>query len=274
LNQFNLENAPLVSFIPRVKVVILAGGLGSRLSEETTVRPKPMVEIGGLPILWHILKGYDHHGFNKFVIALGYKGEFIKDYFLRYRMLSSNLSLDLSSGKCESFCEPVENWKLHLVDTGKDSLTGGRLHRLEPLLKPHGTFMLTYGDGVCDVDIRKLVEFHKQHGKLATVTAVRPPARFGTMEFDGDRVSDFKEKPQTEGGWINGGFFVFEPGIFDFLHGDKTVLEEKPLEQLARQGQLMAYKHNDFWQCMDTVRDKNRLEELWQTDRAPWKVWA
>lgn len=274
MNQFNLENNPPVSFIPGVKVVILAGGLGSRLSEETTVRPKPMVEIGGLPILWHILKGYEHHGFNDFVIALGYKGEFIKDYFLRYRMLSSNLSLDLSSGKCESFCEPVENWKLHLVDTGKDSLTGGRLHRLEPLLKPHGTFMLTYGDGVCDVDIRKLVEFHKQHGKLATVTAVRPPARFGTMEFDGDRVSDFKEKPQTEGGWINGGFFVFEPGIFDFLHGDKTVLEEKPLEQLARQRQLMAYKHNDFWQCMDTVRDKNRLEELWQTDRAPWKVWA
>jgi glucose-1-phosphate cytidylyltransferase len=273
LNQFNLENAPLVSFIPRVKVVILAGGLGSRLSEETTVRPKPMVEIGGLPILWHILKGYEHHGFNDFVIALGYKGEFIKDYFLRYRMLSSNLSLDLSSGKCESFCEPVENWKLQLVDTGKDSLTGGRLHRLEALLKPHGTFMLTYGDGVCNVDIRKLLKFHQKHGKLATMTAVRPPARFGTMEFDGDRVSDFKEKPQTEGGWINGGFFVFEPGIFDFLHGDKTVLEEKPLEQLAKQGQLMAFKHSDFWQCMDTVRDKNRLEELWQTNHAPWKIW-
>jgi glucose-1-phosphate cytidylyltransferase len=269
-----LKPARQFRLFPRVKVVILAGGLGSRLSEETTVRPKPMVEIGGLPILWHILKGYSHHGFHDFVIALGYKGEFIKDYFLRYRMLSSNLSVDLASGKVESSGEPAENWKLQLVDTGKDSLTGGRLHRLESLLKPHGTFMLTYGDGVCNVDIRKLVEFHRQHGKLATMTAVRPPARFGTMVFDGDRVTDFKEKPQTEGGWINGGFFVFEPGIFDFLYGDKTVLEDKPLEQLAKQGQLMAYKHDDFWQCMDTIRDKNRLEELWQTDHAPWKVWA
>ena len=261
-------------FIRGVKVVILAGGLGSRLSEETTVRPKPMVEIGGYPILWHILKGYAQHGFHDFVLALGYKGEFIKDYFLRYRMLSSNLSVDLASGKVESTGEPAENWKLQLVDTGKDTLTGGRLHRLEPLLRPHGTFMLTYGDGVCNVDVRRLLEFHKRHGKLATMTAVRPPARFGTMQFDGDRVTEFKEKPQTEGGWINGGFFVLEPGIFDFLAGDKTVLEEKPLEQLANQGQLMAFKHEGFWQCMDTIRDKSRLEELWQSGHAPWKIWS
>ncbi len=259
---------------PGVKVVILAGGLGSRLSEETTLRPKPMVEIGGYPILWHILKGYAHHGFNDFAIALGYKGEFIKDYFLRYRMLSSNLDIDLASGKVESSGEPPENWRLQLVNTGKDTLTGGRLHRLESLLRPHGTFMLTYGDGVCNVDIRKVLEFHKRHGKLATMTAVRPPARFGTMNFDGDRVTEFKEKPQTEGGWINGGFFVFEPAIFDFLSGDKTVLEQKPLEDLARQSQLMAFKHDGFWQCMDTIRDKNLLEELWQTQAPPWKVWS
>ena len=271
--QFNLEKTPPVAFTPRVKVVILAGGLGSRLSEETTLRPKPMVEIGGYPILWHILKGYAHHGFNDFAIALGYKGEFIKDYFLRYRMLSSNLSIDLASGKVESSGAPAENWKLQLVDTGKDTLTGGRLHRLESFLRPHGTFMLTYGDGVCNVDVRKVLAFHKAHGKLATMTAVRPPARFGTMNFDGDRVTEFKEKPQTEGGWINGGFFVFEPGVFDFLSGDKTVLEQKPLENLARQSQLMAFKHDGFWQCMDTIRDKNLLEELWQSGHAPWKVW-
>ncbi|MFO1489149.1 MAG: glucose-1-phosphate cytidylyltransferase [Verrucomicrobiota bacterium] len=257
-----------------MKVVILAGGLGSRLSEETTVRPKPMVEIGGFPILWHILKGYAHHGFNDFAIALGYKGELIKDYFLHYRTRNSNLAIDLATGHCRSSGEPAENWKLDLVDTGKDTLTGGRLHRLEPLLRPHGTFMLTYGDGVCNVDVRKLLEFHKSHGKLATVTAVRPPARFGTMEFDGERVTEFKEKPQTEGGWINGGFFVFEPGIFDFLSGDKTILEQKPLENLARQNQLMAFKHDGFWQCMDTIRDKNLLEELWQGNHAPWRTWA
>jgi glucose-1-phosphate cytidylyltransferase len=257
-----------------VKVVILAGGLGSRLSEETTLRPKPMVELGGFPILWHILKGYSHFGFNEFVVALGYKGEFIKDYFLHYRTRNSNLTIDLASGKVDSSGDFKETWNLQLVDTGKDTLTGGRLHRLEKFLRPHGTFMLTYGDGVSNVDVRKLMEFHKQHGKLATVTAVRPPARFGTMEFDGDRVAEFKEKPQTEGGWINGGFFVFEPDVFDFLNGDHTVLEDKPLEQLAKQGQLMAYKHSDFWQCMDTVRDKNRLEELWHTANPPWKTWA
>ena len=232
-----------------------------------------MVEIGGYPILWHILKGYSHFGFNEFVIALGYKGEFIKDYFLRYRSLSSDLTLDLATGHVQSAGEPRENWKLHLVDTGKDSLTGGRLHRLEALMRGQGTFMLTYGDGVSDVDIRALLEFHRKHGKIATVTAVRPAARFGTMEFDGDRVAEFQEKPQTEGGWINGGFFVFEPAVFDYLSGDLTVLEEKPLEKLARDGQLMAYKHRGFWQCMDTVRDRARLEEMWQGVNPPWKKW-
>jgi glucose-1-phosphate cytidylyltransferase len=270
---FDLESNPPVSFIPFVKVVILAGGLGSRLSEETTLRPKPMVEVGGFPILWHILKGYARHGFSDFLIAVGYKGEHIKDYFLRYRTLSSDLTVDLATGKSESHGQPIENWKVQLVDTGKDSMTGGRLHRLESWLRPTGTFMLTYGDGVSNVDVTRLLEFHRRHGKLATVTAVRPPARFGTMEFDGDRVSEFKEKPQTEGGWINGGFFVFEPGVFDYLSGDQTVLEDKPLEKLARDGQLMAFKHEDFWQCMDTVRDKNRLEELWHTNQAPWKTW-
>lgn len=256
-----------------MNVVILAGGLGARLAEETVVRPKPMVEIGGLPILWHILKFYSHHGFHDFTIALGYKGEMIKDYFLRYRLLAGDLKIDLATGRHESASEPPENWRLSLVDTGKDTLTGGRLHRLEKHLRPRGAFMLTYGDGVSDVDLAKLLAFHRAHGKLATVTAVRPPARFGTMEFDGARVSNFKEKPQTEGGWINGGFFVFEPGVFDFLDGDRTVLEEKPLERLAAEGQLMAYKHEGFWQCMDTVRDRNRLEELWQTNQAPWKQW-
>lgn len=256
-----------------MNVVILAGGLGTRLAEETVVRPKPMVEIGGLPILWHILKSYSHHGFEDFTLALGYKGETIKDYFLRYRLLAGDLRIDLATGRHETAAAPPENWKLNLVDTGRDTLTGGRLHRLEKQLRPHGTFMLTYGDGVSDVDLTRLLAFHRAHGKLATVTAVRPPARFGTMEFDGDRVVNFKEKPQTEGGWINGGFFVFEPGVFDFLDGDRTVLEEKPLERLAAGGQLMAFKHEGFWQCMDTVRDRNRLEELWQAHQAPWKKW-
>ncbi len=257
-----------------MKVVILAGGLGTRLSEETALRPKPMVEIGGLPILWHILKGYAHHGFKEFVIALGYKGETIKDYFLHYRLRCSDLTVDLATGRHAASGAPAEDWKIQMVDTGKDTLTGGRLRRLEPLLRPLGTFMLTYGDGVANVPLPQLLEFHRRHGKLATVTAVRPPARFGTMQFDGDRVVDFKEKPQTEAGWINGGFFVFEPAVFDYLDGDQTVLEERPLERLAQAGQLMAFKHTAFWQCMDTIRDRNRLEEMWQSGQAPWKVWS
>jgi glucose-1-phosphate cytidylyltransferase len=256
-----------------VKVVILAGGLGTRLAEETTIRPKPMVEIGGFPILWHIMNGYASHGFNDFIVALGYKGEFIKDYFLRYRMLAANMSVDLGTGKVKTSSAPREDWKIQLMDTGNNTLTGGRLHRLQPLLRSEKTFMLTYGDGVANVDLKKLLAFHRSHKKLATVTAVRPPARFGTMEFDGARVSSFKEKPQTESGWINGGFFVFEPAVFDYLSGDQTVLEAGPLERLASDKQLMAYKHDDFWQCMDTVRDKTRLEELWQGGNPPWKTW-
>ena len=257
-----------------MKTVILAGGLGTRLSEETTLRPKPMVEIGGQPILWHILRSYAQHGFSDFTIALGYKGEVVKDYFLRYRERLADLTIDLGKGTV-AFDDHLDvDWRVQLVDTGRDSMTGGRLARLAPHLREGGTFMLTYGDGVCDVDLRALVAFHKAHGKLATVTAVRPAARFGTMEFDGERVTAFKEKPQTEGGWINGGFFVFEPAVLDYLRdGDATVLEAGPLESLARDGQLVAYKHEGFWQCMDTVRDKSRLEEMWTSGSAPWRTW-
>ena len=257
-----------------MKTVLLAGGLGTRLSEETTLRPKPMVEVGGLPILWHIMRGYAHHGFGDFVVALGYKGEVVKDYFLRYRERLADITVDLANGHVEFEDRLDVDWRVQLIDTGRDTLTGGRLHRLEPHLRPHGTFMLTYGDGVSDVDVPALLAFHRAHGKLATVTAVRPAARFGTMEFDGERVTAFKEKPQTEGGWINGGFFVFEPGVFDYLHGDATVLEADPLERLASEGQLVAYKHHGFWQCMDTIRDRTRLEEMWATGAAPWKTWT
>ena len=257
-----------------MKTVILAGGLGTRLTEETTLRPKPMVEIGGLPILWHIMRGYAQAGFQDFVVACGYKGEVIKDYFLRYRERLADLEIDLGARTVEIDDHMDVDWRVKLVDTGRDSMTGGRLARLAPLLREGGTFMLTYGDGVCDVDLTALVAFHKAHGKLATVTAVRPPARFGTMEFDGQRVTEFKEKPQTESGWINGGFFVLEPAALDYLRdGDATILEAAPLENLARDGQLMAYKHDGFWQCMDTVRDKTRLEEMWTSGKAPWRNW-
>lgn len=256
-----------------MKTVILCGGLGTRLAEETDVRPKPMVTVGGHPILWHILNLYSSYGFKKFALALGYKGEVIKEYFLNYYSLDSDLQIDLSSGKVEHLRPSRRDWCLDLIDTGAESMTGGRLHRLETLLRPEGTFMLTYGDGVCDVDINRLIAFHRSHGKLATVTAVRPPARFGGMVFDGDRVAEFREKPQTGEGWINGGFFVLEPEVFDYLNGDATVLEGAPLESLARDGQLMAYKHEGFWQCMDTVRDRQLLEHLWSDGSAPWKKW-
>lgn len=256
-----------------MKTVLLAGGLGTRLSEETTLRPKPMVEVGGLPILWHIMRTFAHYDAKDFVVACGYKGEVIKDYFLRYRERLADVSVDLGAGTVAYEDHLDVDWKVQLVDTGKDSMTGGRLHRLESILRPGGTFMLTYGDGVCDVDVRALLTFHRAHGRIATVTAVRPPARFGTMDFDGDLVRSFKEKPQTEGGWINGGFFVFEPAIFDYLDGDATVLEGSPLERLAHGGQLAAFRHEGFWQCMDTVRDRLRLEEMWASGTAPWKVW-
>ncbi|MDO9372320.1 MAG: glucose-1-phosphate cytidylyltransferase [Gammaproteobacteria bacterium] len=256
-----------------MNVVILCGGLGTRLSEETSLKPKPLVTIGGHPILWHIMNIYGAHGFNEFSLALGYKGETVKEYFLNYYSLDSDLSIDLKTGAVNHISQSKRDWKVTLVDTGMDSMTGGRLHRLESTLRPHGTFMLTYGDGVSDVDVNRLLAFHKAHGKLATVTTVRPPARFGGIVFDGDRIVEFKEKPQTGEGWINGGFFVFEPGVFDYLSGDQTVLEGSPLEALARNGQLMAFKHEGFWQCMDTLRDRQYLDHLWASGAAPWKKW-
>jgi glucose-1-phosphate cytidylyltransferase len=256
-----------------MKVVVLAGGLGTRLSEETEVRPKPMVEIGGRPILWHILKFYAHQGFNEFCIALGYKGEFIKHYFLDYRALSSNLTISVQEGRTHVHADArQDDWTVHLVDTGVETNTGGRVKRLAPQLGD-GTFMLTYGDGVADVDLRRLLEFHRSHGKLATITAVRPPARFGGLVFEGDRVREFQEKPQIGEGWINGGFMVLEPGVLAYLAGDATSLEADGLDALAKDGQLMAYRHDAFWQCMDTLREVRGLQRLWAEGKAPWKVW-
>jgi glucose-1-phosphate cytidylyltransferase len=257
-----------------MRVVILAGGMGTRLQEETTVRPKPMVEIGGMPILWHIMKHYTRHGFKNFSIALGYKGEYIKRYFLDWYSLSGSLTIDFATGGVErQHNRSYEDWSVHLLDTGRLSNTGGRVRRLRPWLEDD-TFMVTYGDGVSDIDLTALMQFHKSHGKLATVTAVRPPARYGGLVFDGDLVARFTEKPQAGEGWINGGFLVFEPGIFDYLHGDESSLEADALERLAADQQLAAYRHDGFWQCMDTLRDKNYLESLWQEDRAPWKTWS
>jgi glucose-1-phosphate cytidylyltransferase len=253
-----------------MKTVILCGGLGTRLSEETQLRPKPMVEIGGRPMLWHIMKIYELHGFNDFVLALGYKGEIIKDYFLQYHARMSDFKVNLKSGNIDFTNATAEDWDISLVDTGANTLTGGRLLRLRPLLENKGTFMLTYGDGVSNVDIKELLKFHKSHGKLATVTSVRPPARFGGMHLEDGKVIDFKEKPQSGEGWINGGFFVFEPGIFNYLENDDTILEQTPLENLSKNGQLMAYEHPGYWQCMDTIRDRDALQELWKNGDAPW----
>jgi glucose-1-phosphate cytidylyltransferase len=255
-----------------MKVAILCGGLGTRLSEETQIKPKPMVEIGGRPILWHIMKIYERHGFNEFILALGYKGEMIKDYFLHYHARQSDLSVHLKSGTVDYTNPTAEDWHVQLVDTGTDTQTGGRLRRLKPLLERGGTFMLTYGDGVSNVDLKALVAFHKSHGRLATVTAVRPRARFGDLRIDGDRVSKFEEKPQTGEGWINGGFFVLEPAALESIADDATVLEKGPLEQLARDGELMAYQHTGYWQSMDTLRDKQALDELIATGDAPWNA--
>ncbi|HEX8843684.1 MAG TPA: glucose-1-phosphate cytidylyltransferase [Pyrinomonadaceae bacterium] len=255
-----------------MKVVILSGGLGTRLAEETVVKPKPMVEIGSHPILWHIMKHYGHYGFTEFFIALGYRGEAIKRFFLDYFTLSGNMTIDLSCGKLEKRDQECEDWTVHLHDTGAETQTGGRVKRLEPFLKD-GTFMVTYGDGVCDVDLRELLKFHRSHGKIATVTAVRPPARFGGLVFDGDIVTDFTEKPQIGEGWINGGFLIFEPELFRYLEGDQSSLEADALEHLAADRQLAAFRHDRFWQCMDTLRDKRLLEQLWQDRQAPWKVW-
>ncbi len=255
-----------------MKVVILAGGLGTRLAEETEYRPKPMVEIGGYPILWHIMRHYAHHGFNEFVVALGYKGEVIKRYFLDYRVMSSTaLTISLRHGEQAVAATNTDDWIVNLVDTGQLTNTGGRVKRLESFLQQE-PFMLTYGDGVCNVNLTDVLRFHREHGRIATVTAVRPPARFGNLDLAENLVKSFVEKSQTHEGWINGGFFVFEPSIFKYLANDQTVLESDALEQLAREGQLMAYRHDGFWQCMDTLRDKKYLESLWQSEKAPWKV--
>jgi len=255
-----------------MKVVILSGGLGTRLSEDTEIRPKPMIEIGGRPIIWHIMKHYAHHGLKEFYLALGHRGEIIKRFFLDYSNLDGSLSIDLSSGQIDKHDPGSEDWVIHLRNTGQETNTGGRVKRLEESLKGE-TFMLTYGDGVSDLDLRKLLEFHRSHDRIATVTAVRPPARFGGLIFDGDLVSEFTEKPQIGEGWINGGFLVFEPEIFNYLKDDDTSLEANALEQLASERQLAAYRHEGFWQCMDTPRDKRLLESLWHERRAPWKVW-
>jgi glucose-1-phosphate cytidylyltransferase len=255
-----------------LKTVILAGGLGTRLSEETGVKPKPMVTIGGLPIIWHIMRTYAHHGFNEFIVALGYRGDVIKEYFLSHRYHNSDLTISLGTGEVTIHGGERPDWLIHLVDTGPDTATGGRVKRLAPLLG-NERFMLTYGDGVADVDIRKLVDHHIAHRKLATVTAVRPPARFGSLEIDGDKVGRFSEKPQIGEGWINGGFFVLEPAVLDCIDGDDTSWEHEPLERLAADGQLVAYKHPGFWQPMDTQREVKILETLWSSGEAPWKVW-
>jgi glucose-1-phosphate cytidylyltransferase len=258
-----------------MKVAILAGGLGTRLAEETELRPKPMVEIGGHPILWHIMKGYAHFGLRSFVVALGYKGHVIKQYFHSYHLLTGNLSIDFATGEMTHDAEGREDWKVELVETGQHTNTGGRIRRLKPFIG-NETFLATYGDGVANVDVGALVAFHKRHGRLATVTAVRPPARYGGLEFDPaapERVQCFTEKPQVGEGWINGGFFVFEPGVFDYLNGDADSLEQQALTQLAADGQLVAFRHEGYWQCMDTLRDKIRLEEGWQSGRPPWRVW-
>lgn len=252
-----------------MQTVILAGGLGTRLAEETDLRPKPMVEIGGRPILWHVMSLYAAHGFRDFVIACGYRGEIIKQYFHDYAVRAADWRIELRSGERTPLRQTAPDWTIHAVDTGLHTLTGGRLRRLRSLLEP-GCFMVTYGDGLSDVNLQELVRFHRAHGKLATVTAVHPPARFGAMELDGDRVHRFSEKPQTDVGWINGGFFVFEPGVLELISGDDISLEREPLEALASAGELMAFRHEGFWQPMDTLREKRQLEALWDGGRAPW----
>jgi glucose-1-phosphate cytidylyltransferase len=255
-----------------MKVVILAGGLGTRLAEETELRPKPMVEIGGRPILWHIMKHYSRFGHSEFFIAAGYRGELIKRYFLDYAMLNGNMTIDLPTGVVERHERIADDWTVHVLETGADTQTGGRIRRLADWLRD-GPFMLTYGDGVSDVDLDALVRFHREQGRIATVTAVRPPARFGGLVFSGDLVAEFTEKPQIGEGWINGGFMVAEPALLDYLHDDDTVLEADALEQLAEERQLAAFRHERFWQCMDTLRDKRLLEALWETGEAPWMTW-
>lgn len=256
-----------------MKAVILAGGLGTRLSEETTIRPKPMVEIGGKPILWHIMKTYSHYGINDFIVCCGYKGYFIKEYFANYFLHMSDVTFNLSDNKMHVHKERAEPWNITLVDTGDSSMTGGRLKRVEDYLKNEDSFCFTYGDGLCDIDISKLIEFHHKQKKLATLTAVFSPGRFGALDIDNNKVNSFIEKPLGDGSMINGGFFVLNPKVIKLIKDDFTIWEKEPLMSLANKGELMAYKHDGFWQPMDTLRDKVYLEELWQSNSAPWKKW-
>jgi glucose-1-phosphate cytidylyltransferase len=255
-----------------MKVVILAGGFGTRLAEETVVRPKPMVEIGGKPVLWHIMKHYAYFGFNEFIIALGYKGEIIKDFFMNYHFLSNSFTVNTKSGEIMEHSKVKDDWVVHLIDTGLESMTGGRIKRLTKWLADE-TFMMTYGDGVSNLDLKDLLQFHRSHGKLATVTAIRPPARYGGLVFNGDKVIEFTEKPKLGVGWVSGGFFVLEPEILDYIAGDDTDWEREPLERLAKEGQLMGYRYEGFWQNMDTIRDLQYLRELWDEGKAAWKLW-
>lgn len=254
------------------KVVILAGGLGTRLGEETSVRPKPMVEVGGMPIMWHIMKIYSSYGFNDFVVCLGYKGYIIKEYFANYFLHTADVTLDLKKNSMEVHQNWSEPWKITLVETGANTMTGGRLKAIRPYLDDNEPFCFTYGDGVADINIRELMAFHKAHGRKATLTAVSPPGRFGALELEGDVVRRFREKPNDSAAWINGGFFVVDPSVLDLVDGPDTVWEQKPMEALAASGDLVAYRHDGFWQAMDTLRDKNHLDELW-TEGAPWKTW-
>jgi len=258
-----------------MKVLLLAGGFGTRLSEETDVRPKPMVEIGGRPILWHIMKTYSSYGFNEFVVLLGYKGYYIKEYFANYFLHQSDVTIDMKNNKMEIHNNSSEPWKVTLLDTGLDSMTGGRIKRAQNFVGDE-PFMLTYGDGVADINIEELVNFHKSHGKAMTMTSAQPDGRFGALDIDeNDKVKEFKEKPKGDGSWINAGYFVCEPKVFDYItEGDGTIFEQSPLKKLAEDGEIFTFKHNDFWMPMDTLRDKMKLNDLWQDNKAPWKVWS
>ncbi len=255
-----------------MKAVILAGGLGTRITEETHLKPKPMIEIGGKPILWHIMKIYSHHGINEFVICCGYKGYLIKEYFANYFLHMSDITIDIGDNSMDVHTKKAESWKVTLVDTGEHTLTGGRLKRVSNYLDPLEPFCFTYGDGLSNVDVRESIKFHKKHKKMATITAVQPPGRYGALDCDGVYVKGFKEKP-SNGGLINGGFFILEPNVIDLIEGDSTTWEEEPLNELASRNEMVAFNHGDFWQPMDTLREKQYLEGLWETNKAPWKVW-
>jgi glucose-1-phosphate cytidylyltransferase len=255
-----------------MKVLLLAGGYGTRLSEETDIKPKPMIEIGGKPILWHIMKMYSHYGYNEFVILLGYKGYYIKEYFSNYYLHLSDVTFDMSDGKIEVHNNSSEPWQVTLLDTGLNTMTGGRVKRAKEYIK-NEPFMLTYGDGVCDVNIKELVEFHKKNKTKATMTAIQPAGRFGALDINSNKVIDFVEKPAGDGNWINAGFMICEPEVLDLIESDDSIFEQYPLQTLAQDGQLSAFKHSGFWQCMDTLRDKTRLNKLWDENQAPWKIW-